>query len=96
MFLGDSFPFEEGQPVTEASLVADDSVQRVTDIIQNVQKIVQSPLLCYYHRRIQIHADDRTTPSDQPVQSGRAPPCHAAPRPTTDLKITLQILDCKK
>ena len=48
------------QPSTEqAPLVADDGVQGLAGIINNVQQFVQCTPLCHRHQLVQLHADHR-------------------------------------
>ena len=67
------------QPSTEqAPLVADDGVQGVAGIVNNVQQFVQCPPLCHRHQWVQLHADHRASPPDQFIQSGGVPLVYAA------------------
>ena len=57
------------QPSTKpAPLSADDGVQRVANIVNNVQQFIQCPPFCHHHQCIQLHTDHRTGPPDQFIQ----------------------------
>ena len=58
----------EEHPVAEqASLVADNSVQRMADIVQISQQFVRCSPLCRCHQRVRLHADHRAGPPNQLV-----------------------------
>ena len=57
------------QPVAvPAPPAADDSVQRVVDIVHDAQQFVEGSPLCHCHQRVQLHADHRAGPFDQLLQ----------------------------
>ena len=72
-----SVGFEEHPVAERALLVADQSVQRMADIVQNIQQFVGCSPLCHCHR-VQLHADHRAGPPDQFIQSGGVPLVYAA------------------
>lgn len=65
----------------EQPLLADDCVQRLAAIVQNVQQFGECPHLCLLHQRVQLRADHRSGPPDQFVQSGSVLLGYAAPPP---------------
>ena len=59
----------EEHPIAErAPLIADNSVPRMADIVQNSQQFVDCSPLCHCHQRVQLLADHRAGLPDQLVQ----------------------------